>query len=308
MENVWMVAIYVVPLGLMWCVYALLRGRRNKRAHAVQRESQEAGLIEPASLHPDIDPTLCLGCGACVKACPEQTVLGILNGKAVLVEPASCIGHGACRVACPFDAITLVFGTATRGVDIPFLNEDFQTNVPGVFIAGELGGMGLIRNAIEQGRQALDSVAGLDGLGAPGQYDVVIVGAGPAGFSASLAAMEKGLSYLTLEQETLGGAVAHYPRGKLVMTSPATLPIVGKVRFTRTTKEELLEFWQGVERSTGVKISYKERVVAITKMGPAQFEVRTESATYAARAVILTIGRRGTPRKLGVPEIGRAHV
>ena len=154
MENVWMIAIYVVPLALTWCAYALLRGRRNKRAHAVQRESQDAGLTEPASLHPDIDPTLCLGCGACVKACPEQTVLGILNSKAALVEPASCIGHGACRVACPFDAITLVFGTATRGVDIPFLGEDFQTNVPGIYIAGELGGMGLIRNAIEQGRQA----------------------------------------------------------------------------------------------------------------------------------------------------------
>lgn len=293
---------YMVPLTVIWGFYFAVKAKNKRKALSVRNHAISAGLTEPASLHPVINRTRCLGCGACVNACPEQPghhVLGLIDGKSHLINPSDCIGHGACKAACPQDAITLVFGTEKRGVDIPNVKPDFQTNVPGIYIAGELGGMGLIRNAIEQGRQAMESIKKSPDTAGDG-LDVLIVGAGPAGFSASLAAMEHRLKYVTVEQESLGGTVFQFPRGKLVMTAPVQLPMVGKVKFTETTKEELLDFWRKVEKKTGVKINYRERVEEIRK-GVKGFEVRTSKGAYKARAVLLTIGRRGTPRKLDVP-------
>src|SRR5258708_5070181 len=218
------IAVYVVAIGVIWALYIASRRRFEARSRAAREAAAEAGLLEPASLHPTVDPAKCLGCGACVRACPEGDILGMINGKVELVEPTHCIGHGACREACPYDAITLVFGTERRGVDIPHVRPDFQTNVPGIFIAGELGGMGLIRNAIEQGSQAIESIRKLSGHRLSQAYDVIIVAPGPARFSASLAAIKHRLRFLTIEQESFGGTVAHFPRGKVVMTSPATSP------------------------------------------------------------------------------------
>jgi thioredoxin reductase (NADPH) len=294
------VILYGALLTLALLPYAWLRRRRTARNLVLLEESREAGLVEPVSLHPLIDDARCIGCAACAAACPEQDVLGIVRGKARLVSPADCIGHGACQEACPTDAITLVLGSETRGVDIPMLGPDFQTNVPGLFVAGELGGMGLIRNAIEQGRQAIDSVRQLPGIGKGRALDVVIVGAGPAGFSATLAAKEHGLRSVTLEQDTLGGTVAHYPRGKIVMTRPARLPLHGRMQLRETSKESLLGFLRGVERSQAIQIRYQERVESIRRVDGG-FEVGTARARYQARAVLLAIGRRGTPRRLGVP-------
>ncbi len=293
---------YIIPLLLM-ILWNVANRRRLESTNAAQlQENRNAGLTEPASLHPVIDPRKCMGCGSCVSACPEGQVLGLIQGKAHLIDPTHCIGHGACKQACPMDAITLVFGTEKRGVDIPQVRPNFETNMPGIFIAGELGGMGLIRNAVEQGRQALESIRKVKGVGkAAGDWlDVAIVGAGPAGFAASLGALESKLKFVTLEQDTLGGTVAHFPRGKLVMTAPVQLPMVGKVKFTETTKEELLEFWQGVEQATGLAISYQERVDKIMAEGDG-YRIETPRNSYKAKAVLLAIGRRGTPRKLNVP-------
>jgi NAD-dependent dihydropyrimidine dehydrogenase PreA subunit len=292
--------IYATPLLLIWVIYLRSRRKSERQNVTIRDAAREAGFTEPASLHPVIDPNVCIGCRSCANACPESQVLGIISGKAQLIKPSGCIGHGACKLACPVDAISLVFGTAKRGVDIPFVSPDFQTNVPGIFIAGELGGMGLIRNAIEQGRQAVESVRKLDEIGRAMPLDLIVVGAGPAGFSASLAAMQHDLRVVTLEQDTLGGTVSHFPRGKLVMTAPATLPLYGKVKFTETNKEALLEFWQKVEAETDVEINYGERVETIAQIDRG-FEVRTTRGAYQSRAVLLAIGRRGTPRKLDVP-------
>lgn len=294
--------IYGLPTVILLVWFASRRKRLEQRSHHTQRQSRDAGLQEPASLHPVIDPSRCIGCGSCVKACPEEPehhVLGIIGGRAQLVGPGDCIGHGACRAACPVDAITLVFGTERRGTEIPVLTPQFETSVSGLFIAGELGGMGLIRNALEQGRQAVEAIHARRPKGG-NRFDLVIVGAGPAGFAASLTALSKRMRCITVEQESLGGCVFQYPRGKLVMTAPATVPLIGKVNLRQTSKEALLGFWQEVERKTGVKINYRERVDDIVRDGDG-FIVRTSRGEYRAHSVLLAIGRRGTPRKLGVP-------
>lgn len=297
--------IYGLPIALMYAVYFLYKLRQTRASKAVKAESISAGLTEPASLHPLIDPSICIGCGSCVNACPEKShqVLGLINHKAELINPTACIGHGACKTACPADAIELVFGTEKRGMDIPNVGPDFQTNVPGIYIAGELGGMGLIKNATEQGRQALDAIAEVVGKGAAqgDMLDLLIVGAGPAGVAATLGAMEKKLTAVTVEQDSLGGTVAHFPRGKVVMTAPAKLPVVGEFRFRDTTKEALIEFWQEVEKTTGMQINYQEGVKDVTPLEGGGFRVETTTAEYRTRTVLLAIGRRGTPRKLGVP-------
>jgi thioredoxin reductase/NAD-dependent dihydropyrimidine dehydrogenase PreA subunit len=297
---------YLIPAAAIFGFYLSSRRHREGKAHALRQAALEAGLDQPASLHPKIDPLKCIGCGACVAACPEGDVLGRIGGKAVLVSPAECIGHGACRTACPVGAIELVFGTEKRGVELPHVGPDFQTNVPGVFIAGELGGMGLIRNAIEQGRQAIEEIARLPRDGSV-EFDVVIVGAGPAGISASLGAQLRGLRYVTLEQEAFGGTVAHFPRNKLVMTQPAILPGYGKMKFREIDKESLLEFWDRVVRETGANISYAERVDALAR-GEAGFRVRTTTRSITARSILLAIGRRGVPRRLGAPGEELPHV
>lgn len=294
------ILLYVVVLVVIWLVIYFRKASKHHHNRKALDAAHEAGLTEPASLHPQIIPTKCLGCGSCVKACPEGDVLGLIHNKAALINPTHCIGHGACKTACPFNAIELVFGTEKRGIDIPSVDADFQTNVPGIYIAGELGGMGLIRNAVEQGRQAMEAINRRKAKKNSDCLDVVIIGAGPAGFSASLSAIQHKLRYLTLEQDSLGGTVSHYPRGKLVMTAPVKLPLIGKMNFTETSKEALLAFWQNVERQSGVKINYNERMETINADGDG-FIVKTTKGTYKTRSVLLSIGRRGTPRTLGVP-------
>jgi len=303
--------IYVIPLAVLFLWAARRRGRLEQVSAATLEEAHAAGLTQPASLHPVVDTSKCIGCESCVHACPEfpaHQVLGIINAKAVLVSPTDCIGHGSCQRVCPTGAISLVFGTAERGVDIPLVNEDFSTNVDGVFIAGELGGMGLIRNAIEQGRQALDAVANYieKSNGARSQagdkdlLDVLIVGAGPAGIAATLGAMERRFRHQTIEQHALGGTVANFPRGKIVMTAPAKLPLVGNVTFRETTKEKLIGFWDKIREDTGMTVDYGESLLGIEEAAGC-LNVTTSRGTYKTKTVLLAIGRRGTPRKLGVP-------
>ena len=293
-----MLLLYAIPLLIAFGVY-FRRRTRSGAQHAEQlRESVTSGLTEPVSLHPVVNPGRCIGSSACVSACPEGAI-GVINGKAQLVNPSVCIGHGACAASCPMEAITLVFGTERRGIDIPYVKPTFETNVPGIFIAGELGGMGLIRKAVEQGRQAITTIKGAARGGA--DLDAVIVGAGPAGIAAGLGAIQHKLKYVLVEQEeSLGGAVYHYPRNKVAMTAPVTLPLVGRMKFNEVNKEALLAFWQGVVRKTGLRIRFNERMDTIERSGRG-FLVKTTRGSYVARAVLLAVGRRGTPRKLGVP-------
>jgi thioredoxin reductase/Pyruvate/2-oxoacid:ferredoxin oxidoreductase delta subunit len=297
--------LYLAVIGLIMVLYIKHKNRKTNVFKAVLHESLESGLVEPPSLHPVVDMARCMGSGACAKACPEKA-LGVVNGKMVLINPAHCIGHGACMTACPVEAIKLVFGTEKRGIDIPNISREFETNVQGIYIAGELGGMGLIRKAAEQGRQAMDAIRKKAGPGA--DFDVLIVGCGPAGISAGLSAIEHKLRYKIVEQEdSLGGAVYHYPRQKIAMTAPVDLAIIGKVQFAEVQKEKLLEFWHGVVDKTGLKVSFKERMEAIEKQGD-HFVVTTSRGSYTSKTVLLSMGRRGTPRKLEVPGEEQAKV
>jgi thioredoxin reductase (NADPH) len=290
----------VLVIGLP-ALYVLNTKRGSARAAKTLARSLEAGLDQPVSLHPVIDPDVCIGSGSCTKACPEKGILQLIDGKAALVNPARCIGHGQCQAACPVDAISLVFGTEKRGVDIPHVKGNFETNVPGIFIAGELGGMGLIRNAVEQGRQAIDAVTKQVASEKKDEaLDILIVGAGPAGISASLQAKKEGLRCITVDQEDLGGTIYTYPRQKLVMTQPMELPLHGKVKFREVEKEPLLQLLTQVVEHYQLDIRSEEKVTSIERV-QGHYKVVTSKSEYEARKVLLAIGRRGTPRKIGCP-------
>ena len=277
--------------------------RRRLRQESAARNRFEnlkiAGLHESTTMHPHIDVTLCIGCSACVKVCPEGDVLGIIAGKAALIHGAKCVGHGLCATACPVNAIELLLAAPGRSAEIPVLDDRLQTNVPGVYVVGELGGQGLIRNAVLQGTAVIDDIAAI----LPrhnAEFDVAIVGAGPGGLAAGLAAKQKGLRYILLEQEEIGGAILHYPRAKVVMTQPLDLPLYGKVKVSDMSKEDLVALWNTVVGSSGLEVQTGEKVESVIKQDGI-LEVRSTKQTTHAATVVLALGRRGTPRKLGIP-------
>lgn len=284
--------------------WPFVRKRRTdeRRARHAEAKAEEYGLHVPASLHPVVDPARCLGCGACVRACPEGDVLGLVDGQARPIQPARCVGHGLCQRSCPTDAISLVFGTAERGVDLPRIQGNFETNVPGIYIVGELGGMGLVKNAFEQGRQCVEGIA-KEGRTKPADaLDLLIVGSGPAGLSASVNAIHYGLDFVTVEKEPdLGGTVRHYPRRKLVMTSPISVPGYGTLDVREVEKEELVATWREMVDTTGLEVNTGEVVKAVVPTEDECFVVETSADAYKTRRVVLAIGRRGIPRKLGIP-------
>ncbi len=284
-------------------MYLVWHVDREKRA----REAAAHGEIfsdGPRGQHPHIDVSNCIGCQGCTKVCPEGGVLGMVGGKAAVVKPHNCIGHGLCAEACPVGAITLV--TATPGVSatLPYLTSEYETNLENLFIAGELGGLALIKNAVRQGREVIDTIAERVGANAsnrqPGVHDVIIVGAGPAGISASLRAIERKLNYLTLERETLGGTVSKYPRQKLVMTSPIEFPLSISLNKMQLSKENLLAFWKTITDRHDFRVQTHEAVERIAPQDDGTFLVVTPKGEYLSRAVVLALGRTGTPKKLGV--------
>jgi thioredoxin reductase len=300
-ENIIIYSLIAILFFSIVTIYVRKEKKSSRLVEEKIKTAREEGLHEPFSLHPVVNVNSCIQTGACISACPEKDILGILNGKATTINASHCVGHGACFHACPTQAITLCIGTEKRGVDIPHVNQYFETNIAGIYIAGEMGGMGLIRNAVEQGKQAVENLARKIDKNIEADFDLVVVGAGPAGISATLAAKKLNLSALTLEQDSLGGTVFTFPRKKIVMTAPMDLPLYGKVKFFETSKTELLELWNDALEKNQIKIRENAKVEGIVFQDQ-RFIIETSAKEkITSRKVLLSIGRRGTPRKLNIP-------
>jgi thioredoxin reductase/NAD-dependent dihydropyrimidine dehydrogenase PreA subunit len=312
-DLIWVVAALVC--AAIFVPYAVGFYRRNAREAARQAEAVHLGANRPVAQYPLIDENKCLGCGTCVAACPEHDVLGIVNGRAVIVNGLRCIGHGRCAEACPVGALRVGLGDVGAREDIPLLSPDNETSVPGVFIAGELSGFALIRNAVRQGTSVVEKIAARlretpkeptrapasDGTPHAGPVlDLIVVGAGPAGLSAALTARREKLSCVVLEQEKAGGAILQYPRKKVVLTQPVELPLYGRLDRSEYTKEELLEILDQARQRFELDVRAGEKVEGLVRRPDGLLAVRTGNAEWLARSVILALGRRGTPRKLGV--------
>jgi len=300
-ENIIVYGSVFILFVAVVAIYLRKQKRESKEVEAKIERAKKEGLYEPVSLHPVVDVNSCIKTGACIMACPEKDILGILNGKATTINASRCIGHGACFHACPTQAISLCIGTEKRGIELPHVNQSFETNVPGIYIAGELGGMGLIKNAVEQGKQAVENMVKSTDQAHDATNDLIVVGAGPAGISASLTAKKHGLKFLTLEQDTLGGTVFTFPRAKIVMTSPMDLPLFGKVKLFETSKPELLDLWGKVLGKNEIQISENAKVESISRVN-GHFRLATlNGEEYLSKNILLAIGRRGSPRKLNIP-------
>ena len=281
--------------------YYLIFHKSTRSAKLRKAEAKSLGIDRPRAQYPMIDASLCIGCSSCVDACPEGDVLGVVKGVAVVINGQRCVGHGYCEVACPVGALKVGLGDIKSRPDIPVLTEFNETTVPGLFIAGELGGLSLIRNAIAQGRKVVDKIASdLNGNGRREELDVVIIGAGPAGLSAALTATKHKLTYLLIDEREVGGTILHYPRRKMVMTQPVEIPLYGWLRNAEYSKEFLVDTWKEIITRFNIKVRTGERLEGIQKQD-GRFVVQTIKQNYPTQYVVLALGRRGTPRKLDIP-------
>jgi thioredoxin reductase/Pyruvate/2-oxoacid:ferredoxin oxidoreductase delta subunit len=299
----WGMSLAVVAAIVLPYVLAFRRRRHADRAR--KAEAVQLGFDRPTAQYPFIDPMYCIGCGSCVAACPEVDVLGVVGGVATVVNGLRCVGHARCEIACPVGAIKVGLGDVKTRVDVPLMDEWHETSVPGMFVAGELTGMALVKNAVSHGRKVVDRIAqraaGARGQGTGDIYDIAVVGAGPAGLTAAALARERGLSSVLLEQEPdLGGTILHYPRRKLVLVQALEIPFLGTLREGEYPKEDLLETFQDLTRRARLNVRFGAKVTGVVHPN-GHFVVQTGGAEFPARFVILALGRRGTPRRLGVP-------
>ena len=296
---------------------AALRRRRSRKALAAVVPEAAARVRLP-----QIDTGTCLGCYACVDACPYD-VLEVERYVAVVVRPDACCGLTLCEQRCPNGSLRITDGEPIG--DRPRLGAELDSlDVPGLYLAGDVTGLPLIKNAILQGARAVERIAAsLPGGGAGGgpALDLIIVGAGPAGISAALRASELGLSFEVIEQGSVAQSIRSFPRGKLVFDQPLELPVTGKLWLRESTKEELLSHWLRIVRQSKLPIREDTRMTGVTRdpHGGADglFRVTSEpreggeARVSVARRVLLAIGQRGSPRRLPVtlaPEVeARVH-
>ncbi len=270
--------------------------RTRERLKETQLKRQDKALLQ----HPIINRSLCIGCGICVDSCPEGDVLGLIDGKATIIHGSHCVGHGKCAENCPVGAIEVGLGDISQREDIPQISKNFETNISGIYIIGELSGLALIKNAISHGVKAVNHIQETQPEDISAEFDVVIIGAGPAGLAAALQAKEHGLNYRVLDQDNPGGTILQYPRRKLVLVQPVQLPLFGSLNKGEYEKEKLLEIWETVIREQHIRIETGHKLLGITGES-GHFNIETSKGIISSAKVVLALGRRGTPRKLGIP-------
>lgn len=296
----------VVFIGIVFAVlgkwHRTIQTLENSELQREIHEAESEGATQALTQHPQIDSNHCVGCGSCVLACPEHGVLAVVEGRARLVRASHCVGHGCCETACPVGALTVGLGDVSKRNDIPVLAEDGETSVPGVYIAGELAGIGLIRHAIAQGVSSVEAIARKvkDAESKPEGLDLLIVGCGPAGIAAALRAHELGLHFKVIDQSGIGGSVRKYPRNKMTLTQPVNLPVFGKMKRTQYLKEELIELWETVLGQAEILVEGGVKFQSLETVAPGELRAVTSTGDIHCRTCLLALGRRGTPRKLNV--------
>lgn len=263
--------------------------------------------------HPVINPLLCIGCHACVEACPHD-VLDIVGGVAMPVALDQCMEDTSCMVECPTSPKACVVVNTRKVIPprkVPRRDQNLMTNVPGIYLIGDVSGVPLIKNAINEGARVIDYV--IEDLrneqpSTEAEYDVAIIGAGPAGLSAAAIAKQRGLKYVAIEQNKIANTIRTYPAGKYVFFKPDTAEAQGVIPLQGVggIKEEMLQSWFDVVKANGLEIHEEE---SCKKIEPNErgFAVITEKdggkakMSYQVRKVILAIGNHGSPMRLQVP-------
>ena len=306
----WFVLTLVTVLLSLALGGSVARQRDLRRMQQTLRDRERAvrmGSDRAQLQHPVVDLTRCLGCSTCVASCPEEGVLELVHGQAMVVNGARCVGVSACERECPVGAITVTLGDLTQRDDVPALTDELEAvGSPGLFLAGEVTAHALIKTAVDQGaavgQEVARRVAANNATPGGDIYDLLIVGAGPAGLACSMVAQQNGLRFATLDQaDSLGGTVAKYPRRKLVMSMPMDMPGVGRLKKQTYEKEELMDLWESIAEEHDLPIRGGQVFESVERAAEGHFVVHTKTDRFAARYVCLAMGRRGVPRRLDVP-------
>jgi putative YpdA family bacillithiol system oxidoreductase len=253
-------------------------------------------------------PVSCRTCEdhRCLPACGFDAI-SLGAHEEVKINNMKCVGCAACYSACPNDVISMIevpYTAENFPEQLPYTDPDGRTNVPDLYLVGEATGTALIKLAINAGRKAVEVAAekfGSDKGGDRAVKDVIIVGAGPAGLSASLTAKEFGLDFLVFDKGDFSTTIKSYPRHKVVMAEPMHIPLYGKLWLKDTTKEELIQQWSDIITKTGLQIRSNEQVTDVQRATDGVFDVTTAKGKFRSRAVVLATGTRGSPRKIECP-------